>query len=72
MCLAIPLRVKAIIDESNIQVESNGLMLNISSALVKDVKTGDYVLVHAGFAIQKMSEEEAKETLSIIVGDENE
>ena len=69
MCLAVPLRVKAIIDNDNIEVESKGLSLNVSSALVKDVNVGDYVLVHAGFAIQKMSEEDAKETLSIITGD---
>ncbi|MFW5739459.1 MAG: HypC/HybG/HupF family hydrogenase formation chaperone [Myxococcota bacterium] len=64
MCLAVPMKVvrvegdraTAIID----QVERE-----IGTALVPDVAVGDYVIVHAGFAIQKLSESEAQETLEL-------
>ena len=69
MCLAIPLKVIKIIDDSNLTVESGSTSLNVSSMLIGKVLVGEYVLVHAGFAIQKMSQSEAEETLSIISGE---
>lgn len=71
MCLAVPLRVLKIVDDKNLMVESGGLNITVSSVLVNGVKIDDYVLVHAGFAIQKLTKEEAEETLSIISGDMN-
>jgi hydrogenase expression/formation protein HypC len=52
-------------------VESGGLNITVSSALIGKVNVKDYVLVHAGFAIQKLTKEEAEETLSIISGEMN-
>jgi hydrogenase expression/formation protein HypC len=43
----------------------DGVEREIGTALVPDVTVGDYVIVHAGFAIQKLSEEEARETLEL-------
>jgi hydrogenase expression/formation protein HypC len=71
MCLAIPLKVLKIVDDNTLAVQSGNMELNISCMLIGKVLPGEYVLVHAGFAIQKMSEQEALETLSIVSGDSN-
>jgi len=47
-------------------VESGGLERVIGLQLVKNVKLGDYVIVHAGFAIERLDKKEAKKTLSIL------
>jgi len=47
-------------------VEIGGVKREISLQLVEDIKIGDYVIIHAGFAIQKLNEEEAEETLSLL------
>lgn len=70
MCLAIPLKVLNIVDDKTITVKSGNMDLNVSCTLIGKVLPGEYVLVHAGFAIQKMSEKEAVETLSLISGEE--
>ncbi|MDA8234788.1 MAG: HypC/HybG/HupF family hydrogenase formation chaperone [Clostridia bacterium] len=64
MCLAIPGKVINI--EDNIgTVEVSGVTRKVSFDLTPDVKVGDYVLVHAGFAIEVIDEEEALKTLEI-------
>lgn len=65
MCLATPMRVVSIVGDTG-KVDSGGVELDVSLALVDDVAVGDYVIVHAGFAIQSMSSEEAAETLAIL------
>lgn len=65
MCLGIPLKIIKIKGEEA-TVESSGLTRKIGLHLVKNVKVGDYVIVHAGFAIEKLDEKRAKETLSIL------
>ena len=64
MCLAVPVKVLQI-DGLRAQVELGGLTRQASITLVPDVKVGDYVLLHAGYAIQKLDEEEAEETLRL-------
>jgi len=64
MCLSIPARVESIDGEMAI-VNVGGVQYNASLQMVEDVGIGDYVLLHTGFAIQKISEEDAKETLEI-------
>ncbi len=68
MCLAVPARVVEIVDEPNqiAKVDIGGVRRNISVALLEDVNVGDWVLVHVGFAIQKVDEEEAKQTLAFL------
>ena len=62
MCLSIPSRVVSI-DGEFAEVDVKGVRKSIGITFVKEVKVGDYLLVHSGFAIEKMSEEEALETL---------
>jgi hydrogenase expression/formation protein HypC len=64
MCLAVPM--KLIKKEGNIGiVEYNGIEYNAELNLIDDVKIGDYLIIHAGFAIQKLDEQEAKRILDI-------
>ncbi len=66
MCLAIPAQITEI-DESNMAtVDILGVTRAISVDLTPAAKVGDFVLVHAGFAIEVVSEEAANETLDLI------
>ena len=65
MCLAIPMRVIKI-DGSEGMAEVGGLRRKANFSLLKGVKTGDYVLLHAGFAIEKVKPAEAKRTLKLV------
>ena len=65
MCLAVPMKLVEASDATGL-VESNGLSLRVSLQLVPEVKVGDYVLVHAGFALTVLTEAEAQATISLI------
>ena len=66
MCLAIPAKI-ASIDENNLAtVDILGVTRQASIDLTPQAQVGDYVLVHAGFAIEVVSEEHAQETLDLI------
>jgi len=65
MCLSIP----ALIVEINgnmAEVSVGGTIFKAGLQMVENVKVGDYILLHAGFAIQKISEKEASETLKLL------
>lgn len=64
MCLAVPARIVAIQDNIA-EIELSGVLRKIGLDLVPETKIGDYVLVHAGFAIQVIDEKEALETLAL-------
>ena len=64
MCVAIPARVRSI-NGLTADVEVGGVSRRISVQLTPEVQKDDYVLVHAGFAIQVLDEEEARETLKL-------
>ncbi len=64
MCLAIPARVMSVKGEKAQVDFGEGVLRDVNVTLV-DAKVGEYVLVHAGYAIQKMDEQEAKETLAL-------
>jgi len=64
LCLAIPAKIIKIKGEIA-EVEIGGIRKETSIALVKDVKEGDYVLIHTGYAIGKINEEEAKELIEL-------
>ncbi len=64
MCLAVPGRITDI-DGTTAQVDFGGITRDASLVLVPDASTGDYVLVHAGFAIEVLNEDEAAETLEL-------
>jgi hydrogenase expression/formation protein HypC len=65
MCLSIPARIVSI-NGSMAEVSAGGSIFKAGMHMIEDAKPGDYILLHAGFAIQKLSEEEAAETLRII------
>jgi hydrogenase expression/formation protein HypC len=65
MCLAVPLRVVAVSGRTA-RARSAGLEIDVALDLVEGVDPGDYVIVHAGYAIQRLSEPEALETLAIL------
>lgn len=64
MCLAIPAEVLKV-DGNKAVVDYGGLEQEVSLDLVEDVHPGDYVLIHVGFAIEKLSKDAALETLAI-------
>ena len=64
MCLAVPVQVKSI-DGSEAEIEFGGIKQKISIVLTPEVRVGDYVLLHTGYAISLIDEEEAKETLKV-------
>jgi hydrogenase expression/formation protein HypC len=65
MCLGIPMKVVEI-DSNNAVTESGGIRKAVRLDLLDDVKTGDYVLVHTGYAIEKLDPQEARETLELL------
>ena len=65
MCLSVPVKIIKLENEQAIG-SLGGAEIKISLDLVEDVKVNDYVLVHTGFAIEKISEEEAIETIALL------
>jgi hydrogenase expression/formation protein HypC len=65
MCLAIPALIKSI-DGSEAEVEIGGISRRASLLLTPEAKEGDYVLLHTGYAIDVIDDEEAEETLSLL------
>lgn len=64
MCLAIPVRIKSI-NGTEAEVEIGGITRKTSLMLTPEAKVGDYVLLHAGYAINILDQAEAEETLAI-------
>ena len=65
MCLAIPVLIKSIKDKEA-EVEIGGITRRISLWLTPEAKVGDYALIHTGYAINILDQEEARETLSLL------
>ena len=65
MCLGIPMKVKRI-DADFAEVQSGRLTRRANIRMLAGVKPGDYVLVHAGFAIERLDPQKARQTLRII------
>ncbi|HEV7374541.1 MAG TPA: HypC/HybG/HupF family hydrogenase formation chaperone [Pyrinomonadaceae bacterium] len=70
MCLAIPGKIVEIVDEENqiAKVEVGGVKRNINIGMLdkEEARVGDYVLIHVGFAMSKIDEAEAQETLRVL------
>lgn len=66
MCLAIPMQVVEIVDGGMARVAAMGAEREAAIDLTPDVRVGDYVLVHAGFAIEVVDEQYAAETLELV------
>jgi hydrogenase expression/formation protein HypC len=65
MCLAIPGEIVEIRDRYA-TVDFGGTKSKVNITFIPDLETGDYVIVHVGYAIQRMSKEEAEESLQLI------
>lgn len=65
MCLAVPAQVIELRTDEAALVDLGGVRKEISLALVDDVAVGDYVIVHVGFALQKLDRAEAARTLEL-------
>ena len=65
MCLAVPMKLIKIEGTKGI-AELGNLQREIGLLLLENAKIGDYVIVHAGYAIQKLDEEEALKTISLL------
>jgi hydrogenase expression/formation protein HypC len=66
MCLAIPVKVKRRLSAETGVVDYLGNEMRVNLALLPGVKAGDFVIVHAGFAISHLDAQEARETLELL------
>jgi hydrogenase expression/formation protein HypC len=66
MCLAIPIRVEALLAGDMARVTLGGVSKTVSIALVEDVRVGDYLLIHVGFALTRLDPDEAERTLVLM------
>jgi len=66
MCLAVPGKILSIGHARKAEVDFGGITRSVQLDLVPAANTGDYVIVHAGYAIEKLSKEQAMETLEIL------
>jgi len=65
MCLAVPMKIIEIRNNMAIAA-SGGIKREINVELMKNIKVGEYVMVHAGFAIERVNDKKAKETLAFM------
>ena len=65
MCLAIPSRITKIENQMAV-IDADGVRREASLLLLEEARVGDYVIVHAGFAIQKIDEQTAQESLRLL------
>ena len=66
MCLAIPVQVREILPNDMAIVTLDGVSKTVSTALVDDLRIGDYVVLHVGYALAKIDPEEAERTLELM------
>lgn len=65
MCLAVPAKVVELLDDGMGVVELGGVRRDVSMELVKGVVVGDYVIIHVGYALQRLDPVEAEKTLEL-------
>lgn len=65
MCVAVPLRIERLLGASRAVAASSGIEIEIDVSLLGDVQPGAYVIVHAGFAIQVVEDDDAAERLEL-------
>jgi len=66
MCLGIPAKITRIDASGQGTVDHLGTKVKVNFSLLENVRPGDWVIVHAGFAITRLNEEEAQETLTLL------
>lgn len=66
MCLAIPIRVEELLPGDMARVTLSGVSKSVSIALLEDVRIGDYLIIHVGYALARLDPEEAAQTLALM------
>ena len=66
MCLAIPIRVEELLPDDMARVTLSGVSKIVSIALLEDVRLGDYLLIHVGYALARLDPGEAERTLAMM------
>jgi hydrogenase expression/formation protein HypC len=66
MCLAIPILVEELLPDDMARVTLNGVSKVVSIALLEDVRLGDYLLIHVGYALARLDPEEAERTIAMM------
>lgn len=72
MCLALPVQIKTLLEDDQAIVDLNGVRTRISTALIENAEVGDYVILHVGYALSKLDEDEALKTLELFEGGNDE
>lgn len=65
MCLAIPVRIEEITSDETALANIGGVRKEINIALIEDIQVGDYVILHVGYALNKIDPDEAEKTLQL-------
>lgn len=66
MCLAVPGKIIKIKNNNEADIDFGGVLRSVQLDFLPNSKVGDYVIVHAGFAIQKLDKKDAKETIQLL------
>jgi hydrogenase expression/formation protein HypC len=66
MCLAIPAQITELIDETTAMVQMGGVTRQVQVNLIEAPKVGEYLIIHAGFALSRLDEDEAHKTLQLL------
>lgn len=66
MCLAVPVQIIELLENEHALVELNGLKTTINVSLVEDLSIGDFVILHVGYALSKLDQDEAMATLELM------
>ncbi|MBN1899170.1 MAG: HypC/HybG/HupF family hydrogenase formation chaperone [Spirochaetes bacterium] len=66
MCLAIPMKIIKKLDDERSIAELEGVKREILTTLIPDLRVGDYVIVHAGFALNKVDFKEAEVIINLV------
>ena len=66
MCLAIPGKISEIINEHHAVISVGGIRKTINISLLPDIQVGEYAIVHVGFALHRLDEDEAEKTLQLL------
>ncbi len=67
MCLGVPAEIVELLDDYQAVVDVNGNTVTVSVMLTPEAEVGQYVLVHAGFAMQIVEKEEARESMELLL-----
>ena len=66
MCLAVPALVEEVLENETARVRMGGVFQEVSTVLLEDLRPGDYVVVHVGFALSRIDPVEAQKTLRLM------